>query len=167
MAFLDEIKETFNNLSSFKHESLALTVKNLNLNINQIAHFLKQPENLEYGRNVIFKNKNTEVIVIYLPALAKTLVHDHGTSIGCIAIVEGELLNVVYKKKENKSYPIYEEIQKYSRGDVFHVNGDTIHMMLNPTFSPVVTFHVYSSPLNGGQLYIPSTNIEEDWKGKT
>ncbi|QGQ45251.1 cysteine dioxygenase [Metabacillus sediminilitoris] len=162
MAFLSQVKEKFSNLSTYNHQSLAFAVKELDPKIEQISDFLKQPENLEYGRNVIYKNEDVEVIIVYFPAMAKTLVHDHGTSIGCIAVVEGDLLNVVYKHKGNISYPLYEGIQNYSKGDVFHVTGDTIHMMFNPTLSPVVTFHVYSSPLNGGRIYTDLTDMEKD-----
>jgi cysteine dioxygenase len=153
LAFIDEVKKSFNHLPSYNDENLAKIVRSLNLNTNQIVPYITQPENLEYGRNVIYKNEEIEIIVIYLPAMAKTLVHDHGTSIGCIAVVKGNLLNVVYNHNENKTYPLYKEIQIFSNGDIFHVTGDTIHMMFNPSNTSVVTFHVYSPPLNGGRLY--------------
>jgi cysteine dioxygenase len=161
LVFIDEVKKGFNHLPEYNHEKLAKVVGSLNPTIDKITPYITKPENLEYGRNIIFKNEEIEAIVIYLPPMAKTLIHDHGTSIGCIAVVRGNLLNVVYDHKNNKSSPIYKETQMFSNGDIYHVTGDTIHMMFNPSLTSVVTFHVYAPPLNGGRLYTPEAETLE------
>ena len=152
MAFLESIKCTFDNLSSYDDVNLVQAVQSLNPTIDEVSKYVTEPKNLEYGRNVIYRSENVEVIVIYLPSMAKTFIHDHGLSIGCIFVVAGDLLNVLYKL-DKESNPIYDRTQEFTQNDFFLVKGNTIHMMYNPTTSPVFTFHVYTPPLKDGTIY--------------
>ncbi|WP_042356145.1 cysteine dioxygenase [Bacillus rubiinfantis] len=157
MELIQDIQTMFHHLPSYTKENIDLAVKKLQLTFDQLRPYITAPLELEYGRNVIFNNGKIEVIVVHLPSMAKTLVHDHGTSSGCIKIVKGKLLNLVYHQQETELIPLINESKLFAAGDIFHVTGDTIHMMFNPTLSPVVTFHVYSPPLSSGNLYQPNS----------
>ncbi|MFS0766198.1 MULTISPECIES: cysteine dioxygenase [Peribacillus] len=153
MGFLETIKSTFDNLPSYNEVKLVQAVQSLNLTFNEVSKYVTEPKDLEYGRNVIYSSENVEVIVIHLPSMAKTFIHDHGLSIGCIFVVAGDFLNVLYKLEDKESYPIYDRIEEFSQNEILLVKEDTIHMMYNPTTSPVITFHIYTPPLKGGTTY--------------
>ncbi|MCK2004716.1 cysteine dioxygenase family protein [[Brevibacterium] frigoritolerans] len=153
MGFLETIKSTLDNLPSYNEVNLVQAVQSLNLTFNEVSKYVTEPKDLEYGRNVIYRSENVEVIVIHLPSMAKTLIHDHGLSIGCIFVVAGDFLNVSYKLKDKATYPIYDQVEEFSQHEILVVKEDTIHMMYNPTTSPVITFHIYTPPLKGGTTY--------------
>jgi cysteine dioxygenase len=153
MVFLETIKSTLDNLPSYNEVNLVQAVQSLNLTFNEVSKYVTEPKDLEYGRNVIYRSENVEVIVIHLPSMAKTLIHDHGLSIGCIFVVAGDFLNVLYKLEDKASYPIYDQVEEFSQHEILVVKEDTIHMMYNPTTSPVITFHIYTPPLKGGTTY--------------
>ncbi|KOR80803.1 hypothetical protein AM232_21980 [Bacillus sp. FJAT-21352] len=153
MGFLETIKSTLDNLPSYNEVNLVQAVQSLNLTFNEVSKYVTEPKDLEYGRNVIYRSENVEVIVIHLPSMDKTLIHDHGLSIGCIFVVAGDFLNVLYKLEDKVSYPIYDQVEEFSQHEILVVKEDTIHMMYNPTTSPVITFHIYTPPLKGGTTY--------------
>ncbi|MEC0296704.1 cysteine dioxygenase [Peribacillus frigoritolerans] len=153
MVFLETIKRTLDNLPSYNEVNLVQAVQSLNLTFNEVSKYVTEPKDLEYGRNVIYRSENVEVIVIHLPSMAKTLIHDHGISIGCIFVVAGDFLNVLYKLEDKASYPIYDQVEEFTQHEILVVKEDTIHMMYNPTTSPVITFHIYTPPLKGGTTY--------------
>lgn len=153
MGFLETIKSTLDNLPSYNEVNLVQAVQSLNLTFNEVSKYVTEPKDLEYGRNVIYRSENVEVIVIHLPSMAKTLIHDHGLSIGCIFVVAGDFLNVLYKLEDKVSYPIYDQVEEFSQHEILVVKEDTLHMMYNPTTSPVITFHIYTPPLKGGTTY--------------
>ncbi|MEK4199233.1 cysteine dioxygenase [Cytobacillus sp. FSL K6-0265] len=124
-------------------------IRSLNIRSKELEPYIKQPQGrLEYGRNVIYRNQEVEVIVVYLPPFAKTLVHDHGFSKGEVHVVQGSLLNLIYNKDLSVN-----KIESYQAEEFFHVEGDTIHLMFNPTPFEVISFHVYSPPLAHNQTY--------------
>lgn len=121
--------------------------------LQDVEKHLSTPQDLEYGRNVLFKNERVEVLLVFLPTFSKTLVHDHGFSSGWIYVVDGSVLNLLYMK--GKDGVKYERNEFYQKGELFSVEGDTTHAMYNPSFSATVTLHIYSPPLGTGQVYKP------------
>lgn len=147
MTFQDKIRQVFQG----KEVALNKAIRSLNILSKELEPYIKQPEGkLEYGRNVIYRNQQVEVIVVYLPPFAKTLVHDHGYSTGEVYVVQGNLLNLIY----NEDLSV-RKIESYQVRESFHVEGDTIHLMFNPTPFDVISFHIYSPPLAHNQTYPP------------
>ncbi|MDQ0271629.1 cysteine dioxygenase [Cytobacillus purgationiresistens] len=151
MDLLKRLKTAFEKVDLQDQKQLFSTIQSLHLSIDEVSQFITPPQELEYGRNVIFRNEQAEVIIVYLPSFAKTLIHDHGTSIGGLFVVQGKLLNILYHPDEHG--PLYAQTEAYSQNDIFLVKGETTHMMFNPTLSPVITFHVYTPPLKDGKSY--------------
>ncbi|MGQ0419606.1 cysteine dioxygenase [Bacillus sp. HC-Mk] len=89
-------------------------MQSLNISLHKIAPFITSPVNLEYGRNIIYQSEFVEILVLNFPSKAKTFVHDHGISVGCILIVNGTLQNITY---ENNS----ERIEEFTEGNIFTV----------------------------------------------
>ncbi|PGT58178.1 cysteine dioxygenase [Bacillus thuringiensis] len=146
MQLIHNIQKTFNNLCNYDTFNLIHAIQSLNISLHKISPFITSPVNLEYGRNVIYQSEFVEILVLKFPSKAKTFVHDHGISVGCILIVNGTLQNITY---ENNS----ERIEEFTEGNIFTVKKDTVHKMYSATDSTAITFHVYSPPLKDVQIY--------------
>ncbi|MBF7149145.1 cysteine dioxygenase [Bacillus toyonensis] len=146
MHLIHNISKAFHNLCSYDTENLIHAIQSLNISLHKISPFITSPVNHEYGRNVIYQSEFVEILVLNFSSKAKTFVHDHGISLGCILIVDGTLQNITY---ENNS----ERIEEFSEGNIFTVKKDTVHKMYNATDSTAITFHVYSPPLKDVQIY--------------
>lgn len=153
MNFIESIKQHFDSLQSYRQQDLTQAVQTLDLSPENIRPYITEPKQLEYGRNIIYHTKRIEVMVLHFPSLAKTLIHNHGISIGCIYVVQGSLQNNLYTLDSVATKPTYNQVQQFTQGDLFSVDDDTIHMMQNPTLSSTITFHVYSPPLQGVKVY--------------
>lgn len=114
MQLIHNIKKAFHNLCDYDTANLISAIQSLNITLHKISPFITSPLNLEYGRNVIYKSEFVEILVLNFPSKAKTLIHDHGISIGCILIVNGTLQNITYEKNR-------ERIEEFTEGNIFTV----------------------------------------------
>ncbi|MFC7371614.1 cysteine dioxygenase [Fictibacillus iocasae] len=151
MDFLNKVEQALTQLTHYDEAHIDRVFEELKPTAEDVSRYLLAPKGLEYGRNVIFKNDNSEVILVYLPPLAKTLVHDHGYSNGWIYIVEGNVLNMIYEEREEEL--LFVDSQLYKREETFSVSGETTHAMLNPALTPAISLHVYSPPLGRGRVF--------------
>ncbi len=110
MQLIHNIKKAFHNLCDYDTANLISAIQSLNITLHKISPFITSPLNLEYGRNVIYKSEFVEILVLNFPRKAKTLIHDHGISIGCILIVNGTLQNITYEKIANGLKSLQREI---------------------------------------------------------
>lgn len=79
--------------------------------------------------------------------------HDHDTSSGCVAVVEGDIV------EERLRVGISPSTHVYSEGDSFSFGNSAVHRMHHDGAGrPAVTIHVYSPPLWRLGAYI----IDED-----
>jgi cysteine dioxygenase len=115
-------------------------------NISEIIKpFITEPDQFSYGRHVIYLNEYLEVIVINLPPHQETAIHDHGESIGCAMVVEGKLLNSIYRFNENEMERATTYIVK--EGNCLYSPPGLIHKMSNLQEERMISLHVYSPPL--------------------
>jgi cysteine dioxygenase len=124
----------------------------------QAPQYRTEPNQLPYGRNVLLRNDDFEVIVINLPGNRATAIHDHGESIGCAFIVQGELLNVTYTLDSN-GYPAPEKESRFTAGQILESESGLIHEMRNPRKDAMISLHVYSPPLQNIQSYAPYSDV--------
>ncbi|MBA4493939.1 cysteine dioxygenase [Paenactinomyces guangxiensis] len=118
----------------------------------KILSYVTEPDILPYGRNVIYQSNNLEAVVICIPGMRKTSVHDHGNSTGCAYVVEGSLINKLYVlEKDNK--PFCYEKNKFMKGEFFYATKGQIHSMCNSSGEKLITFHVYSPPIRDMRVY--------------
>ncbi|WP_409300082.1 cysteine dioxygenase [Peribacillus sp. SCS-155] len=145
MDFLVKLDSTLGGLPDYGKRQIQNAIRKLNPSVEEIKPFITEPDGLEYGRNVIYKTDGVEVIIVHLPPLAKTLVHDHGFSNGSVYVLEGRLLNMIYHR--NGKQTLYQKNEEFTVGEGFSVEGDTVHLMYNPDLTRCITFHVYAPPL--------------------
>lgn len=152
MNWLEEVKRVINGISSGKEEELRAAIRELKCTPLQIGPHVTEPKDLPYGRNVIHRTDQVEAIVIYLPPLQSTFIHDHGKSVGCAYIVQGTMVNTIYKPNDRgKAEFLYE--YKLNAGECFYAGPGQVHAMRNPSNKPLITFHLYSPPLQKANRY--------------
>ena len=118
----------------------------------QVAPFITPPKtSLNYGRNVIYSSERFEVIVLNLPPFTETPIHDHGESFCCVKIIKGTVHNRIFEISSPQPTLIREE--KYITDDYFTVTTDQIHSMYNPANEALITFHIYTPPIQNNQFY--------------
>ncbi len=67
--------------------------------------------------------------------------HDHDTSGGCVAVVEGD---IVEERMRLAQEPV---VRRFSGGASFTFDSSSVHRMHHEGGRPAVTIHVYSPPL--------------------
>lgn len=147
------IKETFSGLKKPTYHDLKLAILSLGGCIKEKASFYKtEPQNLSYGRTVLFKTDELEVILINMPPKEQTPLHDHGESIGCVYVAEGELVNLAFALEENER-PVFLSENRVGEGEFLEVTEGLVHILKNPTDQRFISFHVYSPPLTAMKNY--------------
>jgi len=147
MDFIGCLKDTFSRLNKPAYSDLKLAIQSLGQYIRkQAPDYITEPQHFSYGREVLFKNDELEAILIHMPAGEQTFIHDHGDSIGCVYVVEGELINQTFTLEE-LDRPVFQSENRVAEGEFIEVTKGLIHRLKNPTDQRFISFHVYSPPL--------------------
>lgn len=129
----------------------------------ELAPYVTEPAQLPYGRHVIARTEEAEVIVIHIPARTETRIHDHGCSAGCALVIEGTLLNTIYRK-EVLGEAVYAVSEATLReGQLMSAPYGQIHRMTNPSSGRTVSLHVYAPPLSGTKTYCAAEEYVLDY----
>ncbi|MFC0214841.1 cysteine dioxygenase family protein [Paenibacillus chartarius] len=163
MNTLESLMNRLERLQSPTVSELQGILRQVRLSPGDIECFVAQPENgRSYGRQVIFRNAELEAIVIHLPALSQTSIHDHGESIGCALVVEGKLTNQLYT---TAGYGMVHPAGSYevTSGSCMLAPYGQIHEMLNRTDERMISLHVYAPPLAGMKQYVPESSAVLDY----
>jgi cysteine dioxygenase len=117
-----------------------------------VQPYVTEPDEYPYGRNVIYKSDDVEIIVVNLPPKSQTFIHDHGRSEGCVRVVRGELVNVIYEVTGPDQVDKILE-HKVRANQIFSSPEGIIHQMVNRESQRVVSLHIYAPPLKGLTVY--------------
>jgi cysteine dioxygenase len=118
-----------------------------------------EPKEYPYGRNIIYKSNDIEIIVINLPANSHTFIHDHGKSECCGRVIQGEIVNVEYEADDLEQVRISNEHRVHA-GEIFCTPLGVIHQMQNRQDERVISLHAYSPPIMGLKVYAQPKLIE-------
>lgn len=102
---------------------------------------LKQFQDNQYARHLVFKSDNVEIIVVCWRPGQGSPVHGHGKSDGLMIILEGEITNTTYHPGGSKVTTVWRP------GDVGHTPVGAQHEVKNLSDKNVVSLHVYAPPL--------------------
>lgn len=152
MKFIEIIKRSFDSSHIYSQQELIQIVQTLDLSPENVIPYIT-PQNTWNTDEISFIIQKPGSNGSLLPSLAKTPIHNHGTSTGCIYIVQGDLQNILYNFEPSETTPTYHQTQQFTQGNVFTVDKDTIHMMQNNLPLPAITFHVYSPSLEGVTIH--------------
>src|SRR4051812_30146755 len=78
MELYDYVHYFFGDLKNPSVRELAHALKQIPNVSQSIEPYVKEPDQYEYGRNVIYSNNDLEVIIINIPSNKGTAIHDHG-----------------------------------------------------------------------------------------
>ncbi|GAA4855338.1 cysteine dioxygenase [Paenibacillus vulneris] len=152
MKLLESIEQVFRHLAAPSGHDLRRAVERLNLNPEEAAMYVTEPSHLPYGRRILFQSEHVEVILIHLPAGHETYIHDHGESIGCAYVLEGELTNKQFwLDKEGYAHECGESVLRPNQF-MFAPKGQ-IHQMCNYGKQRVVTLHAYTPAMKNTKVY--------------
>ncbi|WP_068775676.1 cysteine dioxygenase family protein [Paenibacillus sp. FJAT-26967] len=152
------IRETFAAIKRPTLNELRIALESLPLEKDMSALCDAAPGHLPYGRQVLCRTDEVEVIAIHIPAGSQTAIHDHGQSAGCARIIEGNLLNVWYEL-DRSGYPEPFMAAALTEGEYMYAPRGQIHQMRNEGESRVVSLHVYAPPLSGTTSYRPYLEV--------
>jgi cysteine dioxygenase len=158
MELIDKLEQLFATKHKPNMEELKDAITSLGDLLWHVPNYRTEPNRLPYGRNVLLSNDDYEVIVIHLPGNRATAIHDHGDSIGCAFIVQGELQNITYTLDSN-GYPLQNEEVRLHAGMMLESPSGIIHEMRNPRKEAMISLHVYSPPLQNIQSYAPCCEV--------
>lgn len=152
MDFLENIKNNLDQMKKPSETELQKVMERFHFTVQDILPYVTEPADLSYGRNVIYCSEDIEVIVLHFPNHSATNIHDHGDSIGCGIVVEGELTEFSYKFNKEEKLELISE-SRVSENEFFHISEQHIHAMANDKDERLITLHVYSPPLHGVKYF--------------
>lgn len=158
MELYENIKHLFGELKEPSLKELAYHLKQVPNVANSIVPFIKEPKQYQYGRNVIYRNNELEVIVINITPHKGTAIHDHGKSIGCAMVIEGTIVNSIYRLNGDRS----EQFSSFciNQGECLYSTKGMIHKMTNPSNERMISLHVYSPPLKDMTVYEEEESVQ-------
>lgn len=159
MKYTQQLAQSLNELSAPSLDMLVQTLRSLRPSRSQYAPLIKPPQNLAYGRHVLYSTSEVEAILIHLPPMSRTAIHDHGGSIGVSCILEGEMTHVTHTLDEY-GYPAQERIDVLKVGETVRVSSSLIHEMVNRSLTQrMISLHLYAPPLRQIRLYKPYDQV--------
>ena len=116
------------------------------------AHFLEET----YGRNLVYKNANYELLVLtWLPG-NRTPIHDHADQRCWMFVESGELTFKNYKvMSKTEVKPVGECEVRKARQRVYIDDELGLHSIANLSTKPAISVHLYAGPVPSCQIYDP------------
>ncbi|ELK46285.1 cysteine dioxygenase family protein [Halobacillus sp. ACCC02827] len=151
MNLLERMKRAFSTMSSWKPEEIKQTLLNLDVSLEEVTAFLRDPAGKPYARKVLYQDDHVEVIVMNWSALA-CAPHDHGQSAGWIQVLSGRTKQTIYRvENDSLPEPLFTETQ--NKGSCFFAPVRGVHQMAQEGGEPLITLHLYSPPIRGMKVY--------------
>lgn len=155
---LERIEQTIGKLEKPTTREIKQAILSLGSSLEEIPAHATEPELLPYGRNILFRNDDLEVVVIHLPGYCRTAIHDHGDAVGCMFVAQGELMNIEYRLDPN-GFPEQNDFSFIKNKELCSVPYGQIHELVNPNSEPVISLHVYTPSLIGAKRYKPFSEV--------
>lgn len=109
-----------------------------------------------YGRRLVARHEDYEILVMTWLRGQRTGPHDHGGSVSVFKVLQGDALETRYRECADSL--VEPAIQRQmSASDVGHDDSGVIHEIVNgaPDQTPLVSLHVYAPPLPELRRYRP------------
>jgi cysteine dioxygenase len=158
MVLTKRLQQVFSATKKLSLAELKESITSLGELLRLVPSYSTEPSKLPYGRNVLLHNEDYEIVVIYLPGYQATAIHDHGNSLGCALVVQGELINTSYTLDES-GYPMQKDEFLVNEGNMLEESYGEIHQLKNPKKEAMISIHAYSPPLHNIKVYLPYSEV--------
>ena len=114
---------------------------------------LRQPDHTRpYGRRVLQTGPHVEaMLATWTPGLP-CAPHDHGGSVGGVAVVQGEAIHRIWRVHDGALTPLAQE--RVREGGVLACGPDLVHSMEDGgAEEPLMTLHLYAGPIDHMVVY--------------
>jgi cysteine dioxygenase len=152
MKLLETIEQAFRHMTAPEPQQLRAAIASLELTPEKVGRYIQEPTFLPYGRTVLYQTDALEVILVHLPPGSRTLIHDHGASIGCAYVLEGELTNAGYRL-DSYGYAVECAAAVVGPQQFLYAPEGQVHQMRNESQQRMLSFHVYAPRMNNTQVY--------------
>ncbi|EMT50204.1 hypothetical protein I532_23669 [Brevibacillus borstelensis AK1] len=154
---VEEIRNAFAILTEPTPSKIKEVLSRLPLSADAFASCMPSSDGLPYGREVLFRTNDVEIVLIYLPPGHESAPHDHGSSFGWEYVLQGEMMNINHSVIPGSSrapaYVSVQETMSVASGQVYFIEKGQIHAIRNGGQTPVISLNVYSPPLSGCKEY--------------
>ncbi|MGH7826857.1 MAG: cysteine dioxygenase [Candidatus Binatia bacterium] len=108
----------------------------------------------DYARNLIYSDQNTEIFLMCWKSGHRSLIHDHGESLGGVKILRGILTETLFERAPNGMIKAVSSAD-YHSSDIQIEEPATIHQVSNlqPGASHAISLHIYVPPLSKMNIY--------------
>jgi cysteine dioxygenase len=112
-----------------------------------------------YLRKRLYRDADWEMLLLcWLPG-HKTVVHDHGGSVGAVVVLTGQLDECQYQLNEPGTPLGMAQYRCFTPSEVALEDVQTIHKNENRGEVPAISLHLYSPPLRVLNSYDPLTGV--------
>ena len=154
---IEELEHTAKDLQL---PDLRKLIQNLKLDRSEIAPYIQFTDN-HYARNLVFKCRDFEVLVLCWKAGQRSPIHDHGNSICSVYAIDGTLSADNYRRTSG-GHLRADYSEDYKPGSVLSIQTTEIHQVSNlQDSSDLVSLHFYLGPLENSFLYSVQQPIHE------
>src|SRR5262245_60068849 len=146
---IEELKLTAKDL---KLPDLRKLIQNLQPESSEVSPYIQFTEN-HYARNLVYKTRHFEVLVLCWRPGQRSPIHDHGNSICTVYTVDGVLSADNYRKTAG-GHIRADYSEDFKPGSVLSIQTTEIHQVSNlQSSSDLVSLHFYLSPLENNYVY--------------
>jgi cysteine dioxygenase len=119
----------------------------------------------KYARNLVVRSPFAELLLLCWKPGQRTPIHDHGGSVGVVAVCEGLLTETMFEHLPEGRVRPY-DTYRWGPGSITGADVPDIHQLLNlqPEGRDMVTLHCYAPPLSVLNTYSPRSSRVGRWR---
>ncbi|MCZ8519239.1 cysteine dioxygenase [Paenibacillus caseinilyticus] len=153
MNWIQQVEKGLSGLSQASPKELRVLMQGLDLSLSRLEPYISEPHALPYGRTSIVRSEEAEAVLIHLPAGKETFIHDHGDAVGCMFLVQGMLVNRMFRL-DSYGYPHQRGEAAVAEHSFFYAPKNQIHQLVNPGESRALSFHIYTPAPAKARTYL-------------
>lgn len=105
-----------------------------------------------YGRNVILRTPQLEVMVATWTPGVRCAPHDHGGSVGAVLVLQGSGRHSLYRITNRALELVSEDL--VTAGEILSFGSELVHAMVDGGSElPLMTLHLYTTAIDGMVVY--------------
>ena len=156
MNIKDIIKKTDIIIRENKNTLIRLKELYENYKNNDWISYVKFNEH-RYTRNLVYRNELFQIVLMCWPKKFTSSIHNHDKSECLYKILDGNLIETIYQKTENKLIEMDKLV--LNKNDVGTINDNKgIHKVFNPNNNYCISLHLYIPAYDKTAIYTISND---------